>query len=119
MKSPNSFGDLLRELRQQAGKTLKGLAEHMDWSIVYLSDIERGKRNPPSVGDIKKMAIFLDIQADKLLDMANRQRNRVELNIESDDCVVTDAALMLARRWTDLTDDEAREIMEILNKRGS
>ena len=119
MRNPNSFGDLLRSLRAHAGKTLKGFADHMGWSIVYLSDIERGKRNPPSIEDIRKMAVFLGSQATDLLDAANRQRNRVELNIGSDDCVVTDAALMLARRWTELTEDEAREIMKILDKQES
>ncbi|MDR2489737.1 MAG: helix-turn-helix domain-containing protein [Desulfovibrio sp.] len=81
MRNPNSFGDLLRSMREQAGKTLKDLAGHMGWSIVYLSDIERGKRNPPNVGDVKKMAVALGIEAATLLDAANRQRNRVELNI--------------------------------------
>lgn len=118
MRNPNSFGDLLRGLRERAGKTLKDLAEPMGWSIVYLSDIERGKRNPPNTGDILKIALNLEVQATELLDSANRQRNRVELNFGGDDCVVTDAALMLARRWTDLTEDEAREIMKILDKPG-
>jgi Predicted transcriptional regulators len=119
MRNPNSFGDLLRSLREQAGKTLKDLAGPMGWSIVYLSDIERGKRNPPSTDDILKIAMALGVKATTLLDSANRQRNRVELNIGSEDCAVADAALMLARRWTDLTEDEAREIMKILDRPGS
>ena len=116
MSGQNTFGGLLREIRKQAGKTLKKLAVHMDWSVVYLSDIERNKRNPPNPGDIKKICDFFGCQVTPLIDMANKQRNRVELNIGSKDGPVTDAALMLARRWTELTEEDAREIMAILNK---
>jgi transcriptional regulator with XRE-family HTH domain len=118
MLHQNIFGSLLRNLREQAGKSLKDLAGHMGWSVVYLSDVERGRRNPPSVENIKKLAEALGIQSTGLLDTANKQRNRVELSIEPDDCAITDAALMLARRWTELTDSEAREIMKILGKQG-
>lgn len=116
MNNPNTFGGLLREIREQAGKTLKDLAEHMKWSVVYLSDIERSKRNPPNPSDIKRICDFFDCRATPLIDMANKQRSRVELSIGPDDGAVTDAALMLARRWTELTEEEAHEIMAILNK---
>ena len=49
------FGEELRRLRGLAGLTLKDIADEFGWSIVYVSDIERGKRNPPSSRDIEKM----------------------------------------------------------------
>ncbi|NHZ47363.1 helix-turn-helix domain-containing protein [Nitratidesulfovibrio liaohensis] len=117
MGSFNDFGAFLRDVRQQSKKTLKDLADYLGWSIVYLSDIERGKRNPPSSADIMKIALFLKSEPAALLDKANRQRNRVELNIEQTDGPVADAALMLARKWTDLTEEEARDIMAVLERR--
>jgi len=49
------FGEELRRLRGLAGLTLKDIADEFGWSIVYVSDIERGKRNPPDSRDIEKM----------------------------------------------------------------
>lgn len=43
----NEFGSRLRELRIQAGISLVKLARSLGLSSPYLSDIERGNRNPP------------------------------------------------------------------------
>lgn len=113
------FGSKLREFREQAKKTLKDLAEAMDVSVVYVSDIERGRRNPPQTDKLIKIAHLLNIDVHTLEDWADRDRSRVELNFESRTEIVSDAALVLARKWDTLTDEEASEIMEIFKKRGA
>ena len=39
-------GDRIRQLRENKGLTQKALADRADVSVPFLSDLERGKRNP-------------------------------------------------------------------------
>ena len=56
----SSFGPFLRSVREKLGKTMKQVADLLEVSTVYISDIERGKRNPPSEDKIKK-SILSDV----------------------------------------------------------
>ncbi|MGA2401955.1 MAG: helix-turn-helix transcriptional regulator, partial [Syntrophobacteraceae bacterium] len=78
------FGERLRELREGARKKLKDLAEVMDWSTVYISDIELGRRNPPSQEKILKISKFLGVHPKELLDYADREMKRVELELNAE-----------------------------------
>ena len=111
-----SFGSSLRRLRENANKTLKELAAVMNVSVVYVSDIERGRRNPPQGEKLKQIAQFFGIDVNELEDLANKERKRVELNLDSRTETVSDAALVLARRWDTITDEEASKILKIFNK---
>jgi transcriptional regulator with XRE-family HTH domain len=108
-----TFGQLLRRCREDAGKTLKDAAASLGFSAVYLSDIERGRRNPPAAEAIKKIAAFIGCSASQLLDQADLDRKRVEIPLTSA-ATSNEAALALARRWTDLTEDQLQHIMNIL-----
>lgn len=111
-----TFGGVLREVRETAKKTLKAVAEGMGWSVVYVSDIERGKRNPPSESKIRELAEILGTNACRLIDLANKERKRVELDIENRSPNVEQAALVLARSWNDITEEQAEKILDVLNK---
>ena len=110
-----TFGQLLRQCREDAGKTLKDVAARLGLSVVYLSDIERSRRNPPTAEAIKKIADFIGCPARQLLDQADIDRKRVEIPIASAGNS-TEAALVLARRWPDLTDDQLQHIMSIVKE---
>ena len=43
---PERFGDLLRKLRRKANRTLGDVARVLGFSVVYMSDVERGNRKP-------------------------------------------------------------------------
>lgn len=120
MNRPNTFGSFIRDARTSQGKTLKDVAEHMGWSIIYLSDIERERRNPPKPDAIKKLGAFLGVPEKELYNKIDMQRQRVELEIKPGNEKATDAALLLARKWTDFTDDEFSELIKLLtqNKKG-
>jgi transcriptional regulator with XRE-family HTH domain len=111
------FGKTLRDLREQAGLRLKDLADAMKWSVVYLSDIERGRRNPPQDPKICEIAKILRVVPDLLLDSADEERGRVELGIESASPWKQQAAFTLARSWDGMTEDQAERIINILNQR--
>lgn len=117
MTAKNTFGALLRSFREAAKMTLKDVSMSMDWSIVYLSDIERGRRNPPSAADIQKLAAIIGCSQIKLLDQANRDRDRIEILLsDNKHRTANDAALTLARRWTELTEDQLADIMKIIKE---
>src|SRR5437868_5342685 len=47
-KQPKTFGTELRRIRRETDKTLEDVAIILDVSIPHVSDIERGRRSPPS-----------------------------------------------------------------------
>ena len=50
------FGDLVRKLRKEKGLTLEAVAKSIGSQKGYVSGIENGKVNPPSIKIIKKIA---------------------------------------------------------------
>ena len=115
------FGERLRELREGSKKRLKDLADALECSVVYVSDIELGRRNPPSAERIKKIARFLKKDPTELLNLADNERRRIELEINENRPKHAKAALLLARQWDHLTDEEIehleQDLENILNNR--
>jgi predicted ATPase/DNA-binding XRE family transcriptional regulator len=70
----SAFGDVLRQLRLEAGLTQEELAERAGLSTRGLSDLERGLRRTPRLGTVRLLADALGLpgtQRDRLL--ASRQ----------------------------------------------
>jgi transcriptional regulator with XRE-family HTH domain len=65
MKS--DFGGYLRELRRAAGLTLKQVETKARVSNAYLSQIERGLRNPPHPEILKRLAVVYETPHTDLL----------------------------------------------------
>ena len=79
----DAFGKQLRELRTQRQILQSSFAEQCQISPAYLSDIERGRRNPPADRVILAWARILDPSGadeigDRLIELAARDRNRAE-----------------------------------------
>lgn len=69
----SSFGELLREYREQAGYTMNHLSSHLGLELVELSDIELDRHRPLSSNQIKAAAEYLGLnkeKADRLMAMA-------------------------------------------------
>lgn len=45
MNDPRVTGQMLRKEREQAGMSLRAMAQKVQRSAAYLSDLERGRRN--------------------------------------------------------------------------
>lgn len=116
-RAKKRFGERLRELREESRKRLKDLAEVMGWSTVYVSDIELGRRNPPAPEHIRKMGNFFGVSPKELLDLADREMQRVELDLNEENPSRTEMALMLARSWDGLSEEEVSQIKEILDRK--
>lgn len=108
------FGERLRELREGSKKRLKDLADALDCSVVYISDVELGRRNPPTTEKILKIARFLKVDPDDLLNLADNERRRIELDLNDSKPKHARAALLLARSWEHLSDDEVERLEENL-----
>jgi transcriptional regulator with XRE-family HTH domain len=70
MEDEKIFGIRLRELRTQAGMTLRELAGKVGVNFTYLSKIENGALPPPSEKVIRQLAEVLNADRDELLALA-------------------------------------------------
>jgi len=70
MQENQKFGAKLRELRKEAGLTLRELAEKVNVNFTYLSKIENGALPPPSEKVIRQLAETLNADKDELLALA-------------------------------------------------
>jgi transcriptional regulator with XRE-family HTH domain len=70
------FGERLRGLRHDRGLLLENVATAMRLSAAYLSQIETGRKNPPSPSKIKKLCMILECEArvSELLRLAKLSR---------------------------------------------
>ncbi|WP_199139724.1 helix-turn-helix domain-containing protein [Pedobacter sp. ASV12] len=62
-----SFGEHLRELREEAGLTLKSVAEQINVDTSLLAKIERNERQPTKQ-IIKQIAVYFKVSEKDLLD---------------------------------------------------
>jgi len=111
-----NFGRFMRSRRETAGVTLQSLAKHVGYSTAYLSEIERGRRNPPSAAVCIKMAQYLETPQEDFLEQAALERQYVHLSLTDDRPRAVEAALMLARRWASLTKAQLNAIRKILEE---
>jgi transcriptional regulator with XRE-family HTH domain len=74
----SSFGGEIARLRKKKGFSIREFAKKVmkedqePMSPSYLCDIEQGRRKPPALEVIRRMAELLDADFDHLLDLANR-----------------------------------------------
>jgi transcriptional regulator with XRE-family HTH domain len=111
------FGDLLRQQRRKADKTLGDVARLLGVSVVFLSDVERGNRRPLGNERLIRIAEFLDVDPAPLIEAADRERGFIEYDIrkarplEAD--VVGGLVAGLARGG--VTDEQLHNIQKILH----
>ena len=77
-----AFIDAKRRGRAPDGKDimLKDIADAMDKTATYLSDIVEGRRNPPEMDQLGEIAAVLhlnDEETAEMFDLAGRDRNEV------------------------------------------
>ncbi len=76
-----SFGEVLRECRRQARKTLQETADFLGVSAVYVSEVERGKRPPFKNSRLEKLGEFFEIDPFKLIIAAWKQKGLLEVDL--------------------------------------
>lgn len=74
------FGEFIAEKRKSKGITLRGMAEMLEISPAYLSDIEKSRRNPPEMHLLVKIADILQLNQEEkayMFDLAGQDRNEI------------------------------------------
>ena len=75
-----NFGEFLQKKREAKQITLRKMAEMLKMSAPYLSDIEKGRRNPPEMDKLDQIAQILllsDEERTVMLDLSGKMRNTV------------------------------------------
>jgi transcriptional regulator with XRE-family HTH domain len=118
MQKRRTFGSELRRIREAQQATLKDLAEVIDVSIVFISDVERDRRNPPPSDRIARLLDFLGAteRLDEMLMLAAVSRNTVEISIENKPEATIKAIASLARRADDIPESMWNEILKLVSK---
>jgi transcriptional regulator with XRE-family HTH domain len=74
-----SFGEYIKARREILGKSIRGLAQELGMTPVYLSDIEKGNRYAPEKY-LERMIEILRISGDDIdffYDLAGKSRNDI------------------------------------------
>ena len=118
-----NFGEFLQKKREAKEITLRKMAEMLKMSAPYLSDIEKGRRNPPEMDKLDLIAQILllsDEERTVMLDLAGKMRNTVapdlpEYIMERD---YVSAALRTARDLDASEADWLRFVEELRQRKG-
>ena len=110
-----TFGERIRRLRgarKGSGPsfTLREFAKAVGVSPTFISKMERGHFNPPSIETIKKMAIVLRVDPDELLALAGKVDPELDAIISTKPVAM--ARLLRTVHEMGLTDQEILELSE-------
>ena len=117
------FGAFIARKRIEKDVKLKPIAEKMGVSVTYLSDIIKGRRNPPDMDGLEALSNALGLdkeEAEEMLDLAGRDRNQVSPDLPD---YIMDESLPSARvalrraKSQNLGDDFWQEVNHIIDKR--
>lgn len=118
------FGTFIAQKRIEKDVKLKPMAEKLGVSVTYLSDIIKGRRNPPEKDGLEILAecfSLSDEERDKMFDLAGRERNQVSPDLPE---YIMDEALPNARvalrraKNANLGDDFWKEVNKIIDSKG-
>lgn len=118
------FGAYIAQKRIEKDIKLKPIAEKIGVSVTYLSDIIKGRRNPPDIDGLEALAEILGLseeEKDVMLDLAGRERNQVSPDLPNYimDETLPNARVALRRaRNAKLGDDFWKEVNKIIDKEG-
>lgn len=75
------LGSKIRELRKERGLTVAGLAEKVDVSKSYLSHIEIGSVDNPTIQVISRIANALNVELKDLFSTQNEEKQRPPITL--------------------------------------
>ena len=118
-----NFGEFLQKKREAKQITLRKMAEMLKMSAPYLSDIEKGRRNPPEMDKLDQIAQILllsDEERTVMLDLAGKMRNTVAPDLPEDimERDYVSAALRTARDLDASEADWLRFVEELKQRKG-
>ena len=119
----STFGNELRIVRRNAKLTLLDLAKVAQLSVAYVSQIERGERNPPDQSVIASWLTLMNCSSrlQEFLNLAKSSMTRVSVPLDNKREGANSVLTALARSYeaNNLGEDVWMEIKKILEKNGS
>ena len=82
----SDFGDFLKKKRLASGKTYRELAGILNVTAPYISDIEKGRRNAPSMDKLSKLIDVFNLSEDEIsmmYNLAGKKKDSVAPDIPS------------------------------------
>jgi transcriptional regulator with XRE-family HTH domain len=117
------FGAFIAHKRLERDVKLKPMAEKLGVSITYLSDIIKGRRNPPEVDGLNILAEMLNlsvVERDEMFDLAGRERNQVSPDLPDyimDETLPNARAALRKAKDLNLDDDFWKEVNRIIDQK--
>lgn len=104
-----SFGQFMRQRREELGMSVRGLAGELDLTPAYISDIEKGNRSAPKskFDELRKLLAISDEEATDFADLASATRGYQyeDINPYLGKKQIARVALRIARDY-DISDEE-------------
>lgn len=116
-----AFGEYISNKRQEKGFTLRGFAKELGMSASYVSDIEKGNREPNEKNLLDSLIKVLELssdEAEKLYDMAAEQKNELAQDVSEyvNENSLAKVALRTAKTQG-ATDEDWKKFIEGLNSK--
>ncbi|AEE92552.1 Helix-turn-helix domain protein [Tepidanaerobacter acetatoxydans Re1] len=123
----NKFGEFITARRKAEKITLRKMAELLDFSPAYWSDIEKGRRNPPNINKLEELARILKLTSEEkyhMIDLASEDRDEIPMDLPDyiKDSGLARTALRKARRMdekegsSDITERAWKEFIKTLDE---
>jgi transcriptional regulator with XRE-family HTH domain len=112
------FGQFAKAQRIEAEISLRTVARELGLTPSYVSDIERGHRNPPDPNIVRKWAAIVGGDPEAFDRIARVDRAIIEFSVDPEemDSARNDALVALARRSATLTDEQWKQIADLLRR---
>lgn len=84
LDSQITFGEYIVAKRLEKDISLRKMAELLDYSAAFWSEVEKGKKNPPSLDKLQQIAKILsltDEETTQLYDLAMKKRDTIPPDI--------------------------------------
>ncbi len=117
------FGAFIARKRLEKDIKLRPIAEKLGVSVTYLSDIIKGRRNPPDIDGLEKLAQALNLneqEREEMLDLAGRERKQVSPDLPDyimDESLPNVRVALRRAKSQGLGDDFWQEVNQIIDKR--
>ena len=112
------FGKVLRKIRIDNDEILKDMANKLNVTVSYLSAVENGKREVPNSW-VDKIITEYQLSGNEirnLKDALYNSKNEVSINLSCLNDNKKQAAIAFAREFDEFTDDEIKDILNMLKR---
>lgn len=109
------FGQELKSARKAAGKKLREVADYSGLTISIVSDLEHGRRRPPSSETIKKIENFLGVVNGRLCKSAAHE-TEIKTNVREIFSRRPELSYALLRAAEGLSDEEVNGLIKTMSQ---